>query len=439
MNVPKVGNFDYNRRMIWLRKGLVYLLSIVLLVALVGGIAVLNINRDLANPRHLESRLAASGLYDRLAAAVLQQAEKSSSNNGDSGTVSLNDPAVQQAAANVFSPALIQREVNAFLDGNYNWLSGKKAVPDFNIDLTSAKETFAKQVGQAVQVHLTNLPVCSAEQLAQLPIPVDPLTVTCRPITLDAKAEGDRVAQEINSSQEFLGNPVITPGSLSQVQPNQNGSGSGQPQPQSNQPYYKKLSWAPSVYQVGLKLPWILGGLALLCALGIVTISLTRRRGWRRVGVVFLLAGIILIGFKFLADAGVNKVAGLVTKSTMLAALKQPINDLLHKLEPQLVQGYLWFGIAFVVIAVAIFIWLYRSREGAKTNADKPASATEPMTDSRPAEGGQPEQAASARLTPRRQPSAPPLSPAEPPSKPVSKPSPLGKNPPRRKPPRLIQ
>ena len=75
-------------------------------------------------------------------------------------------------------------------------------------------------------------------------------------------AEGDRVAQEINGNSDFLNNPVITAGSLNQDQFSQGGNNAA---PQG-QPYYKKLSWAPKLYQIGRQLPWIFGGLALAMA-----------------------------------------------------------------------------------------------------------------------------------------------------------------------------
>lgn len=417
--------------MIWLRKVVVHLLSLVLFVALVGGVASLNLNRNFANPAPLERWLANSGIYSRVTTAALQQTEKASSSNGDSGTVSLSDPAVQQAAASAFSPELVQREVNAFLDGNYDWLSGKKAAPDFNIDLSSAKETFAKGVGQAAQAHLASLPACTPQQLAQLPIPVDPLTITCRPATLDPAAEGDRVAQEINSNSQFLANPVISANTLNQQTQSLQSQGS-QPQTPS-QPYYKKLSWAPKAYQVLVKLPWVLGVLALLCILGIVFIAPSRRRGFRRLGWVFLLSGLILVGLKFLADAAVSKFANLAVKNAMLDSLKQPLSDFLRQTEPQLVRDYLLAGIVFVVVAATVFVLLFRSRE----QAPEPKAIRQPVPVGPPATaaaddfleegpapaGPQDNSSAVDRIAPRHRPTAPSL----------------GKNPPRRKPPKLIQ
>jgi hypothetical protein len=420
--------------MIWLRRGFVFLLSVVLFVSLVGGVASLNINHNLANPSHLESWLADSKIYDHVVSSALKQAEKTSPDSGNSGSVSLNDPIVRQAAETAFSPALVQQTVNTFINSNYDWLKGKTPTPDFKIDLTTAKQNFAKQVGQAAQAHLAALPICSAQQLAQLSIPVDVLSITCRPATLDPKAEAAQVAQEVNDNGDFLSSPVITATTLNQDTSSNQDSNSDGP----SQPYYKQASWAPKAYQVGEKLPWIFGLLALLSGAGIVFSSVSRRRGARRIGVVLALAGLVLIGVKVLADASVNKFASISVKGSLASDLKQPISDFMRKLEPQLVQNYLWFGIAFVVAAAVIFIVLFRSRNG--TNKRPPGKP--PQTGGT----GPPTDTSNIRLS-RRRPSTPaadvtslsPPSPVAPPRTAPKPPPPIGKNPPRRKPPKLIQ
>jgi len=430
--VPKIGGFDYNGVMIWLRKGFVHFLAFLLLVSLVGGVGVLDLNHALA-PAKLEGLLANSKIYDHVTASVLQQAEKSSSDGGNSGSVSLSDPTVQQAAEAAFSPDLVRQSVNIFINSNYDWLAGKKATPDFKIDLSSAKQSFAQQVGQAAQTRLATLPVCSPQQLAQLSIPVDLMSVNCRPSTVDPKTEGTQVTQEVNDSSDFLSNPVITASSLNQ---NQLGQASSTSQ---GQPYYQKLSWAPKAYQFGLKLPLIFSGVALLSALGIFFIAPERRRGVRRIGAVLLVAGVILVVLKAVADASVNKFANISVKGALGSDFKQPISDFMRRLEPQLVRDYLPFGIAFIVAAVVIFIVLFKSRQ----RNDKPSARgkTPKETGSKP--GDSPADTGNLRLAPHREPptSAPEISgPDGSPSSTTSKPlPPIGKNPPRPKPPRLIQ
>jgi hypothetical protein len=388
--------------MIWLRKGFVHLLSIVLLVSLLGGVAAISFDRGLSHPGKLESWLADSGIYGRLPAAALVQTQKSGTDSG-AGSISLSDPAVIQAAQTAFPPDLLRHSANTLLDSNYDWLAGKTATPSFNIDLSTAKQNFAKLVGQAAAAHLAALPVCTPAQLAQLSIPVDSLSVSCRPAILTAQAEGARITEAIDNSNDLLSDPVVTAGSLNQDL--KNGQG---------QPYYQKLSWAPKAYRLDLKLPWILGVLALLCGPGIAFIAPSRRRGARRIGVVLLEAGIILVIEKLVADALVKRFASTKLHNTLASQLQQPISDFLRKGEPQLVQPYLWFGILFLGAALVIFVLLFKTRQrGAKPKAP----STDPDEDVTSASGKPVTSASDIRLAPR----------------------PIRKNPPRPKRPRLIQ
>ena len=406
--------------MIWVRKGVVHLLSLVLFACLVGGVGAINFSLHLGNPHKLEQWLADSKIYDHVVGSALDQAQKSSNSDGSPGSVTLNDRAVQQAADTAFSPELLRTSANTFLDGNYAWLTGKTATPEFNINLVPAKQKFAELVAQAAETHLNSVPVCTSQQLAQLPIPADPLTISCRPATLDPKAERTRVTQEVNGNNDFLGNPTITASSLNQ-----------------GRPYYQKLSYAPKIYQLGLKLPWILGSLAFLSILGIVYIAPGRRQGVRRVGVVLLEAGVVLIALKFAADALVSRLETKLSHgNTLISQLKQPVSDLLNRLETQLTRNDLWFGIAFVVIALIIFGFLFKTRQSSgkpKASGNSPESrdtaleTTRADSDSRPLAS----RYSSGEVTKLEPISGKPGSP--------SPPTPLGKNPPKPKRPNLIQ
>ena len=400
--------------MIWLRKGFVHLLSIVLLVSLLGGVAAISFNLNLAHPAKLEGWLADSGIYDRLPAAVLVQTQKSGTDSG-AGSISLSDPAVVQAAQTAFPPDLLRHSANTFLDSSYDWLAGKTATPGFTIDLSAAKQNFAKLVGQAAAAHLAAVPACTPAQLAQLSIPVDSLSVGCRPATLTAQAEGARITESIDNSNDLLSDPVVTAGSLNQNLKN------GQ-----SLPYYQRSPRAPKAYQVGLKLPWILGSLAVLSGLGIVFIAPSRRRGARRIGVVLVEAGIILVVEKLVADALVKKFANTTLHNTLASQLKQPLSNFLHKAEPQLVRPYLWFGILFLVAGLFILVMIFKTR-GSSSKPKKP--------DTTPVDT--PTDADEIRLAPRRR-NQPAVDATKPKPTP-SGPSTIGKNPPRPKRPRLIQ
>ncbi len=397
--VLKRWAFDYNGGMIWLRKGIVHLLALVLLVSLLSMAAITALNHDFANPNRLESWLAKSKLYGQIIPNALGNAQVASSQDGSEGSISLNDPGVQQAATQAFSPTLLQQNVSAFLNGNYAWLKGQTATPVFKIDLSSSKQSFANQVGQLVQSHLAGVPVCTATQLTQLQLPVDPLTVSCRPLTLDPKTESQQVEQAITGTGDFLNKPVITAANLSQ-----------------GRPYYQRAAKAPQLFRLALKLPYILGGVALVAALGIVFIAPKRRKGWRRVGATLLVAGAILVAVKFVADTLVNKFEGRVLTTTFNNQLKQPYHDLLHNIESSLTQTGLWFGVAFLVLAVIIFICLIATRSRGSRPA--PVQTPAPTRPVEPADtAGAPLGPADIQLAPRQPQltsTAPTLSPKKP-------------------------
>jgi hypothetical protein len=346
------------------RKGVVHLLAVVLFVSLLGLAVSTGANRTFT-PDKLKGWLAQSGIYDQVVPAILKSAETKSTTDGNQTSIPLTNEQIQKAAEQAFSSTLIQQSVNTFIDGNYAWLQGDTATPSFKIDLTKEKEEFAKSVGEQVQTRLASLPACSVAQLAALQIPVDPLTITCRPTTLDPKAEGTRIAAEISNS-DFLDKPVLTADSL-----NQDSASSGKP-------YYSKLSSAPKAYQRSKQAPLLTGVLIIVCALAIIAIAPSRRRGLRRVGLMLLDAGLVLVAFKFVADGLTNTVQHKLLAQTLNGQLTQQYTAVIKDIETSLTHTYFMFGIVFVAIAAVILIALYVTRGGnrqssRKSNA-KPAS-----------------------------------------------------------------
>jgi hypothetical protein len=336
--------------MIRVRKGIVYLISLVLLVALVGTALSTSFNQTLGKPKKVEAYLAQSKLYDHFVAYTTDQAKKTAGDNDQSGSVSLSDAAVQTAAQSAFPSQLIQQSVNTFLDSNYAWLEGKTATPNFTIDLSSQKQTFAQKVGQYVKTYTAGLPVCTDAQLAQQQN-IDPLIATCRPSALTPEAAGAQTTQRLGTTGDFLSNPVITANS---VNPKGN---------QQGKPYYQKLSRLPKLYRLATKLPYILGGLSALSALAIIFIAPVRRKGIRLVGIVLLISGIILAAMKFIADFGFNKAEHKVFNSSSVGQLQQSLTDFAHHVESSMVRIDLIFGIVFLLLAAIILGILFGTRQ----------------------------------------------------------------------------
>lgn len=351
--------FGYNECMLWVRKGLVHLLSLLLFACLIGAAVATSININLSHPDKIKTWLNQSRVYDHFVAEAIAQAQKSAGNKPDNGPVSLSDSAVQQAAESAFSQQLLHQSVNTVLDSNYAWLQGKTATPNFTVDLRSAKHSFAEQVGAYVRTHLAGLPVCTPAQLSQIDVPnIDPLTVVCRPDALSPEAEGNQVTQSIENG-DFLSNPLITSSSI-----NPNAAA-------ASKPYYTKLSFAPELYRSGVKLPWALGLVAMVLALSIIVVAPFRRKGWHRVGSMLAGAGVLLIIGKFIADFALRKVESKAFNNADVGQLQQSLAAFARHVESAIVKIDLYFGLLYVVLAAAVFISLYRTR-----NAGAPAVAS---------------------------------------------------------------
>lgn len=357
--------------MTWLRKGTVHLLSLVLLLALVGGALATGFNLAFSQPDRVKNWLRESKIYDHFVGYAVTEAQKTAGDNEPTGAVSLNDVAVQQAAQSAFPPRLVQDSVNTFLDSNYAWLQGKTDTPAFTIDLTAAKQSFAEQVGQYVRTYSAGLPACTAAQLTALSAqPVNPLSATCRPAATTPEALGAEATRQI-ATGDFLRDSVITPDNLTPEDDQTN--------PETNQPYYQQLAHAPQAYQFAQKLPLLLGILALLSAIGIIFIAPRKRLGLRRLGIILTIAGLTLLAIKSAADFGFQKLEATVFDKTSTGQLEQSLTDFAHRAEAALTQTHLLFGLACLLLALISFAILFMTRH------PKPATPSKPKPPAGPA------------------------------------------------------
>jgi cation transport regulator ChaB len=353
----------------WLRKSFVHLLSLILLFSLVSLAVSVGTNLTLSEPTKLEKALDDSKFYDSFATYAAEQTQKIAGHDA-AASVQLKDPAIKQAAANVFTPQFLKQTVAKILNSNYDWLKGKTDRPDFAVDLSGAKQVYAASVGGYVKDRLAGLPTCTPAQLAQLPAVanVDWLNIECRPAALSPEAARMVVTQQLANSDDFLDNPQLTAQSIG----SQDSGGS--------QPYYTQLSSLPKVYQFSQKLPIIAAVLALLGILGIVFIHPDRRRGLKRVGIVALTAGILLALEKLISDVIFTKLEQGVFNQSSTGPLQHSLVDALHRIEAKLVMIDFYFAAAYLLLGIALLLWLRRGR--AKPEPVAPAAspaASEPI------------------------------------------------------------
>ena len=334
------------------RKFLTGFFSILLYVTLIAGATAVTITLVFSQPESLETMLVQSKLYDNFVESTLEQASKSSTNSSDG--FSIADPAVQAAAKEAFAPAVLEKDVNAVIEANYAWLQGKTDKPEFTIDLSEAKVTFAGLVGKAVKDHLQALPVCTNEQLATLNYAqADLLTLTCRPANISPTTEGARIETTLASSDGFLEQTTFTADSIGQ---------------QGSEPYYKKAAFAPQVYHYATYAPYAVAGVSALLSIIIVFVAVRKRNGLRAISIVYLISGIVLIGMYLGANVAYNKFHTQLFNDSSVGNIQQSLTEFLHQLQVRVSQDYLYIGLGLIALSAIGFIVLLATR-----NRRKPA------------------------------------------------------------------
>jgi hypothetical protein len=331
------------------------------------------------SPTPVKKILSDSGIYSSVVSSALDQAKTSS--NG-STEVSLIDPAIKKAAEESFSPQVVQHSSEQAIDGIFDWLNGKSAQPDFNIDLTSVKSGFAEKVGQAAQAKAATLPKCTSA-----PTTTDPFGITCLPPGITPAQVGEQAKNDVLNGQGFLEHPNITANSIKNDTTGQSVFDSS------------KLKDAPKRYQLFKKTPYILLCLVVLTILAIVFLSTSRRKGLRHVAVAFAFVGLFMLAFAW----GLNRVVSQnvipqinLDNKVLQSNVRILASDVVHSVD----QNYWIFGIAYA--SVGIVVLLLTILKGRGENKKAHAATKAPSAESKPAPKPQPRPAPQKPKSPPR-------------------------------------
>jgi hypothetical protein len=324
--------------------------------------------RIIGSPGPVKQILSESGIYNSVVGNALDQAKKSS---GGSSEVSLTDPAIKGAAEDSFNPHVVQDSSDKVIDGVYGWLNGKSSKPDFNVDLSDAKNNFAQKVGQAAKTKAATLPVCTS-----MPITTDPFSATCIPPGVTPSQVGEQAKNDVLKGQGFLEHPVVTASSFKSATGN-------------DSVFEGKLKNAPKQYQRAKKAPFILAGLTILAILAIIFLSATRRKGLRHVGITLALVGALMLAIAW----GLNRVVSqnimpkiIVENKVLQSSVRTLATDITHRID----QNYWIFGIAYtslglILIISTLLIGRNRSKkEPSKARTNNPKPNKEPQPENRP-------------------------------------------------------
>lgn len=288
-----------------------------------------------ANPGRIKRILSDSGVYQQVPSVVYDNVLKSESKHGQD--IPLKSPVVRQTALATFTPDFVQTNVENSIDGVYGWLAGKTSQPQFNIDLKGAKGRFARSLSN----NIGKLPKCSLSQQAKIKAEnFDAFSSPCVPPGVDIAAIKKKILGTAAKSDELVKQDKISPITIKD---------------KDGKPVFDNYKEIPRAYQLSVKLPYLFGVFCLILAAGLVLASQTKRDGFRKLGKVLAVAGVFVAVLPIGLSYAINKLLQTVPDSE---AYKQLLLPVAHELIKANSQVYITTGVAYILIAVVIFIIL---------------------------------------------------------------------------------
>lgn len=251
----------------------------------------------LGAPDTLKQGLKDNNIYDQAVGLALDAAEKPGQEDADSqlGSLPLDEPEVRQAAQSAFPADTLETWGGQIIDGFYGWIEGKTEKPEFQIDMTAQKQAFAQNIADAAEQKAMSLRPCTRQEALQLARQeIDLFNLPCRP-PIDLASEKQRLVSEIENNNNFFGDNVITSEDLVS-------------DPTQQEQF--KTHPLPTIFQSAKRLPVIAVVIALLSAACLLWLSDDKRRGFRKVGLVFVSSGAFLLVMTLLFGYLFNQANG---------------------------------------------------------------------------------------------------------------------------------
>lgn len=325
-----------------LKNLIISILTVLLGLCLTGIVASSVLSVTIGQPSKIKSWLTDSKIYPAVTENIYQNIIKNSSQQADS---IVKYPEVQAVIKQTITPQFVQQSTEQIIDGSYKWLEGKSPNPDFAIDLTELKNSFAVNSGNAAEKHVLTLPLCTNAQLRQLSN-FDLFNIPCRPAGYDLAVAKQLLVNEISNGTDIVANQTITPSTLKTSD--------------NKQPLFDQYKDVPKMYQLLQKLPLVFSILGLVFAIAIVGLHSQKRSGFNRVARSLLTSGIMLIITGFIVRQIINnfKIDKQTFNGTINTNLQTALVNLVKNAAQPSVKIIVIFGIIFTVLGAGILIFL---------------------------------------------------------------------------------
>lgn len=234
-------------------------------------------------PDNIKQNLWQNGVYESAVDGVLDAASNAQQESEDqTDALPLDDPEIRQAAKAALPTETVELWIGQLVDGLYGWLDGATPQPEFQIDTTDQRQALANNVADVASRRIENLRPCTQQEAFQLAQQnnIDLFNLPCRP-PIDLAGEKQRLTNEIENNQDLFGSPIISSADLIPAG--------------SQEKNFFRDSSAPDVFQWIKRLPIIAAAISLVSVAALLWLADSKRRGFKKTGLIFLGSGLFLI------------------------------------------------------------------------------------------------------------------------------------------------
>lgn len=256
-----------------MRKFIVVIIGILYLPLLLLVPNVIALNHTVGSQTFVQQTVQEAGLYSAAANQVIGEVSKSS----DIST----SPLAQEALKRTLTGEALQKLAEPFINQVYQQLNQAKPTVTAQVSLQALQAEFTKQFEQLARERLATLPSCGRSA----PRNIDPLTVSCLPAgaNIESLITQAKLPIEQQAQQALPADKTI---SLDKEQPAA-GDTSNSP---DGQQIRQNLEHVGRIYRITKASEPFLIGAAILFTAGLLALSRPWTKGFKRVGILSLIA-----------------------------------------------------------------------------------------------------------------------------------------------------
>jgi len=304
----------------------------------------------LDKPATLKNALRDSGTYDAVVETTLAQKGQEIS-----AVIPVDNPEVRKALEAAFPVSYLQATAEHNIDATYDWMHGVTQKPAYKVDVAQPKKAFADSLAGLAEAKLSSLPTCT--KVIDMPATInDVLAMTCLPLGVQPGMIVSTVRSQAESNAS-LDDIITATATLQDTQ---------------GQSVADRMSFIPKGYRYFIWSLYLIPAALVLTGLGVLSWSMSRRLGLRRVGVILLSTGVISIGLAILAVWLIGKGAGWLGDSdASLLVLQGTLLEVAHNIGANLRNWLIGIGAVYVVGGVAALVIVrFRNKHNTEQNED---------------------------------------------------------------------